>query len=142
MGKSNISQDPSQISLPVEGMSCAACSTRVERTLAKIPGITQANVNLINGSAAVSFDSEQVSPIEIADAIKKTGFSVPSRSFDLAIEGMTCSACSTRLEKVLSKLDGVYGASVNLATSNARVSVTSGTLSVSEIGRASCRERV
>lgn len=133
MGKSNISQDPSQISLPVEGMSCAACSTRVERTLAKIPGITQANVNLISGSAAVSFDSEQVSPIEIADAIKKTGFSVPSRSFDLAIEGMTCSACSTRLEKVLSKLDGVDGASVNLATSNARVSVTSGTLSVSDL---------
>ena len=133
MGKSNISQEPNQISLPVEGMSCAACSTRVERTLAKIPGITQANVNLISGSAAVSFDSEQVSPIEIADAIKKTGFSVPSRSFDLAIEGMTCSACSTRLEKVLSKLDGVDGASVNLATSNARVSVTSGTLSVSDL---------
>ncbi len=133
MGKSNISQEPNQISLPIEGMSCAACSTRVERTLAKIPGITQANVNLISGSAAVSFDSEQVSPIEIADAIKKTGFSVPSRSFDLAIEGMTCSACSTRLEKVLSKLDGVYGASVNLATSNARVSVTSGTLSVSDL---------
>lgn len=133
MGKSNISQEPNQISLPIEGMSCAACSTRVERTLAKIPGITQANVNLISGSAAVSFDSEQVSPIEIADAIKKTGFSVPSRSFDLAIEGMTCSACSTRLEKVLSKLDGVDGASVNLATSNARVSVTSGTLSVSDL---------
>jgi Cu+-exporting ATPase len=37
------------------------------------------------------------------------------------------------LEKVLSKLDGVYGASVNLATSNARVSVTSGTLSVSDL---------
>lgn len=133
MDNSNLSTDQSQISLPVEGMSCAACSTRVERALEKVPGVTQANVNLINGLAEVAFDSKQLSPIAIADAINKTGFSVPSHTFDLTIEGMTCSACSTRLEKVLSRLDGVESAVVNLATSKARVSVTSGTLSVSDL---------
>ncbi len=44
-----------------------------------------------------------------------------SGSIDLAIEGMTCAACVTRVEKVLSRVPGVTSAEVNLATNRARV---------------------
>jgi hypothetical protein len=42
-------------------------------------------------------------------------------SFDLAITGMTCAACASRVEKVLSRVPGVTAASVNLATERAHV---------------------
>ncbi len=49
-----------------------------------------------------------------------------SDSIDLAIEGMTCAACVTRVEKVLSRVPGVAAAEVNLATNRARVAVGPG----------------
>ena len=44
-----------------------------------------------------------------------------SDNIDLAIEGMTCAACVTRVEKVLGRVPGVSTAEVNLATNRARV---------------------
>src|SRR5699024_8949740 len=44
------------------------------------------------------------------------------------VEGMTCTACSTRVDKVLNKLEGVVNASVNLSTNKALVEFYSGTL--------------
>ncbi len=44
-----------------------------------------------------------------------------SDTIDLAIEGMTCAACVTRVEKVLGRVPGVSTAEVNLATNRARV---------------------
>ena len=44
-----------------------------------------------------------------------------ANQIDLGIEGMTCAACVTRVEKVLSRVPGVAGAEVNLATNRARV---------------------
>ena len=46
------------------------------------------------------------------------------RVVDLAIEGMTCSSCVGRVERALSQGEGVLSASVNLATEQARVSVS------------------
>ncbi len=55
------------------------------------------------------------------------GAGVPSESLDLAITGMTCAACSTRLEKVLNRLPGVE-ASVNLAAERATLRFPPGAL--------------
>mgnify|MGYP001065879190 CR=1 FL=1 len=49
-----------------------------------------------------------------------------SETIDLGIEGMTCAACVTRVEKVLSRVPGVEQAQVNLATNRARVTVAPG----------------
>jgi Cu+-exporting ATPase len=50
----------------------------------------------------------------------------PTRTHDLAISGMTCAACSARVEKVLRKRPGVLSAGVNLATERARIEVAEG----------------
>ena len=124
------------ISLPVEGMTCATCAARIEKVVGKLPGITEANVNLATEQADVSFDPALVGTADIAAAIVRAGFTVPPQSFELSIEGMTCASCVGRVEKALLKLDGVAQASVNLATEKARVSVQAGVVGAVDLIRA------
>jgi Cu+-exporting ATPase len=58
--------------------------------------------------------------MKVAEAVESAGLNVPLQTLELGIEGMTCAACSTRLEKVLNRLPGVE-AVVNLAAERARV---------------------
>ena len=44
------------VRIPVSGMTCAACSSRVQRALEKQPGVADANVNLMMKTATVHFD--------------------------------------------------------------------------------------
>ena len=117
-----------RIELPIAGMTCAACSTRLEKNLNRLEGVT-ANVNLTTEVAQVEFDPALVQPAALLEQVKKTGFSVPDQTLDLAISGMTCAACSTRLEKVLNRLPGVE-ARVNLAAEKARLRFTPGIASL------------
>jgi Cu+-exporting ATPase len=114
------------VTLPVRGMTCAACSTRLERVLAKVPGVSQAAVNLAGEQATIRFDKTQVTPLRLAEAVAGAGFSVPSDTIELSIGGMTCASCSARLERVLGKVPGVVKAEVNLATERARVEALKG----------------
>ncbi|NTV96532.1 MAG: cadmium-translocating P-type ATPase [Thiobacillus sp.] len=108
-----------QLTLPIAGMTCAACSTRLENNLNRLPGV-EARVNLATETAQLSYDPAQADPAAILAQVARTGFAVPPTSLDFSIAGMTCAACSTRLERVLNGLPGVE-ARVNLATETARV---------------------
>ena len=119
------------IELPIAGMTCAACSSRLEKNLNRLEGV-QASVNLAVEKARVEFDPANSSPAAIVEQVRKTGFSVPLQTLDLAIAGMTCAACSTRLERVLNQLPGV-DARVNLATEKARLRYTPGLASPAEL---------
>lgn len=107
------------LSLPIAGMTCAACSTRLENRLNQLAGV-EARVNLANETARIDYDPDQTELARILGQIEKTGFQVPPTTLDLQISGMTCAACSSRLERVLNALPGVE-ARVNLATEHARV---------------------
>ncbi|MHB9102906.1 MAG: heavy metal translocating P-type ATPase, partial [Sulfuricella sp.] len=115
---------PQHIELPIVGMTCAACSARLEKNLNKLPGV-KAAVNLASEKALIEFDPALASPAELVQAIQKTGFSVPDQELVLVLEGMTCAACAARVEKVLNKIDGV-SATVNFATEKARIRVAPG----------------
>lgn len=109
-----------QIALQIEGMTCAACSARVERVLNKMEDV-EAQVNLATESAKISYDAEKVSPTDVIQKIKDIGYDVETEKLELTIYGMTCAACSSRIEKVLSKMDGVVKAVVNLSNETATV---------------------
>lgn len=126
-------QAPSTLTLPVEGMSCAACSSRLENVLSKQPGVIAATVNLAGETASMTFDPGLTAPQNLAQAVAEAGFKVPEQPFDLEISGMTCASCSARLEKVLANLPGVVAATVNLATERAHVSVLAGTVALSSL---------
>lgn len=119
------------IELPIEGMTCAACATRIEKNLNKLTGV-QAAVNFANEKARIAFDASATQPGELIHSIEKAGFHVAPQSVQLQISGMTCAACSGRIEKALSKLSGVT-ASVNLATETAHVSYNPAVETVEDI---------
>ena len=105
----------------ITGMTCAACANRIEKGLKKMDGVKEANVNLALEKAMVQFDSAVMSPTDITNKVKDLGYDVITDTQELEITGMTCAACSTRVEKGLNKMDGVLEANVNLALERATI---------------------
>ena len=122
-----------RVSLPVEGMTCVNCAARIEKVVGKLPGVEAANVNLASERADVTFDPNSASVALIAEAIGKAGFSVPAQTIRLAIDGMTCASCASRIETALTKVPGVARASVNLADENATVAIAAGAGSAADL---------
>ncbi|EKS9794156.1 MULTISPECIES: heavy metal translocating P-type ATPase [Burkholderia] len=130
--------DSTTIELDIDGMTCASCVSRVEKALAKVPGVTRASVNLATERATVDA-AANVSAAQLVDTVKQAGYgatptvtdagvaafapSLPAApaSIELDIDGMTCASCVSRVEKALAKVPGVTRASVNLATERATV---------------------
>ncbi len=107
-------------SFGVEGMTCASCVGRVEKSLSRVPGVVSASVNLATEKAFVHA-SEAIPPAQLSAAVRKAGYVMKTDSVTLEIRGMTCASCVSRLEKVLGKVPGVTEATVNLATEKARI---------------------
>jgi P-type Cu+ transporter len=63
-----------KVVIPVSGMTCAACQSRVQRTLNKTPGVVDASVNLMMGSATVAFDPSATTPRALVETIRSTGY--------------------------------------------------------------------
>jgi len=108
------------VTVGVTGMTCAACSSRVEKVLNKMDGV-EAQVNLTTEKANINYDPEKVSVPNINAKIKKLGYGVQTEKAELDVFGMTCAACSSRIEKVLNKQEGVKQATVNLANESAAI---------------------
>jgi len=106
-------------------MTCAACAQRIEKTIRKLSGIEQATVNLASEKLFVEYDPDKLTLDTVKDAVAKIGYEVVEKSDSshvaIPIGGMTCAACAQRVEKSIKKLEGVAGASVNLATEKATV---------------------
>ena len=62
-----------KLTFQVTGMTCAACSARVEKVTSQIPGVRKAEVNLLSGSMTVEADSAQVAE-PIRAAVEKAGY--------------------------------------------------------------------
>ncbi|GAB6086026.1 heavy metal translocating P-type ATPase [Alkaliphilus crotonatoxidans] len=63
-----------EITIPVAGMTCASCSSAVERALKKLEGVKTVNVNLATEKAVVHYDSTLIRISQIKQAIKKAGY--------------------------------------------------------------------
>ncbi|WP_321946102.1 heavy metal translocating P-type ATPase [Paraburkholderia sp. J10-1] len=119
--------DTAVAELEVHGMTCASCAMRVEKALAKVPGVTRASVNLATEKATVEA-SGGVAAATLVAAVEKAGYEavpVATETATLAIGGMTCASCANRVEKALARVPGVAGVSVNLATEQATVNTRS-----------------
>lgn len=104
-----------EMQIGITGMTCASCSSRIEKVLNKMDGVT-ANVNLALENAKVTVEEDKANPGEVAEKIKKLGYGVREKRLDVAIRGMTCASCAVRIEKGLNRMAGIASAKVNLAT--------------------------
>ena len=112
--------DSKQVTVGVTGMTCAACSSRIEKVLNRMDGV-EAQVNLSTEKASITFNDDETNLSDIKKKIENLGYGVLTEKVDLDIYGMTCAACSSRIEKVLNRQEGVEKASVNLTTEQANV---------------------
>jgi len=62
--------------LPVDGMTCASCVRRVERALARVPGVRDAGVNLATATARVTFDPAVATVDQLGVAVERVGYHV------------------------------------------------------------------
>ncbi len=109
--------------ITVKGMHCASCAQSIEKALKETPGIVKANVNLASEKAYVTYDPSVMSENELIATINATGYEarLETRKAIIRIGGMTCASCAQTLEKALRKAEGVFEASVNLASEKAIV---------------------
>jgi Cu+-exporting ATPase len=123
-----------KITLPVTGMTCANCAMNIERTVKKLDGISDAQVNFAAEQAAIAFDPTQLHLKDVIARIKDSGFAVPTNKVEFAVTGMTCANCAANIERALNKkVSGIVNASVNFASERAAVEYIPGVASLREM---------
>jgi Cu+-exporting ATPase len=128
-----MSQNLKETSLQITGMTCAACAVRIEKGLKKIEGVSEASVNLALEKSTIKFDPSKTNIEAIQAKVRDLGYDVVTEKAEFNITGMTCAACSARIEKGLNKLDGVIKANVNLALEKATVEYNPGVIGKADI---------
>ncbi len=109
--------------LPVSGMHCAACATRLQKVLQHKPGVQSAAVNLATAQAQVSTSAE-VTFEQLQQWVAQTGFQVPQQTLTFTITGISCAACVQRIEKRLRREPGVLAIAVNVASGQTAIQAT------------------
>ena len=124
-----------QNTFKIDGMTCSACANRVERVVKKMNGVEEASVNFATETLLVKFDDAKIDAPKIEEAIVKAGYSVRKdmRDYTFKVEGMSCSACANRVERITKKIDGVESANVNFATEKLTVRVDAEKVRYSDI---------
>lgn len=124
----------------VDGMTCGACTSAVESAFKDVEGAGEVSVSLVMGRAVVHHDPTTLPPSKVADLIENKGFDAEVLSTDMpqtsdksdksgtqssvttiAIEGMTCGACTSAVEGGLKDVAGIYSVNVSLLSERAVV---------------------
>lgn len=124
--------ETANLTLGIEGMTCASCVGRVERILKAVPGVKDVSVNLATESARISENDPTAMPAILA-ALDKAGYPARVGETVLTIDDMTCASCVGRVEKALKAVPGVISAEVNLATETARVRYAEGAVATGDL---------
>ncbi|MGH2584188.1 MAG: heavy-metal-associated domain-containing protein, partial [Dehalococcoidia bacterium] len=70
------SDNTTEVAFPVTGMTCASCVRRVEKALGKVPGVSEASVNLATERAKVVYDPAVAGADQLKAAVEKAGYGV------------------------------------------------------------------
>ena len=107
-----------QVSLPIEGMTCASCVSTVRGALARVPGVSDADVNLATETALVTF-SGGVDPL--VRAVHSAGYRAGAAEALIGVQGPLDASSARSLEAALRATDGVVDAIANAAADEASV---------------------
>ncbi|KAI9682898.1 MAG: hypothetical protein M1829_006334 [Trizodia sp. TS-e1964] len=145
----------SMTTLRVEGMTCGACTSAIEAGFQSVPGVKAFNISLLSERAVVEHDPELVSAEAIAQVIEDKGFDatiLDSRASAIlcerdtsgktgslhmttkvAIEGMTCGACTSAIEAGFKNQDGLIKFGISLIAERAAINHDPSKLSAQQI---------
>lgn len=125
--------------ISIEGMTCGACTSAVEGGLQGVAGVQSVNVSLLSERAVVEHDASVISAGQIAEIIEDRGFgasildtkvvelsetqasdnSTQMMSTTVAIEGMTCGACTSSVSNAFNDVEGIIQFDVSLLAERA-----------------------
>ena len=128
--------EKTQATLGIEGMTCASCVGRVEKTLLSLNGVSEVAVNLASETARLSIDDPE-SLHEAAQALDALGYPARKARVTLNIASMSCASCVGRVDKALADVPGVLSVTVNLAAETATVEYLEGVVSTADLMAAS-----
>lgn len=119
------------------GVSCQVCVNKIEKKLSKLEGMKEAVVNLSTEKLSVDYDETILKDEIIIEIVKKLGYEIEEESdlkdIELDIDGISCQVCVNKIEKKVSKLNGVKSVAVNLANSRGKIVYDSDVIKLSEI---------
>ncbi|MGL5152684.1 MAG: heavy metal translocating P-type ATPase [Clostridium sp.] len=109
----------------IEGMHCASCANRLEKSINKINGIDNGTVNFATETLSLNYDNSKLTKEDIEKEVVKIGFKVKKnlKSYSFKIKGMNCASCANKIEKNVNEIIGVESAGVNLATEKLTVTI-------------------
>jgi Cu+-exporting ATPase len=88
--------------LPVEGMTCASCVSRVEKALKNVEGVSVANVNLATEKVTVAFDDRKTNLFALSKAVSEAGYSLSIQNGNKA-DSASASAAESRQERAFAE---------------------------------------
>ncbi|NP_001135860.1 ATPase, Cu++ transporting, alpha polypeptide isoform X1 [Nasonia vitripennis] len=127
--------------LHVDGITCNACVTAIEKHCKKLVGVKNVLISFISGKAEIDYDSNEIRPADIAASITELGFPAllinekgsQIKEVEMHITGMTCSSCVSKIEKTVKQLPGVQSAMVSLVTQKGKINYDPSKISADEI---------
>ena len=92
--------------LDITGMSCSACSSRIEKVVNRMQGVEQMSVNLLKNNAHVTFDESVVDEKEIIARIEKLGFGASVHAANVAAPVPQQDTAAQEMEEMRQRLIG------------------------------------
>ncbi|KAK2583714.1 hypothetical protein KPH14_009634 [Odynerus spinipes] len=139
--KTETTSETATVKIRIEGMTCQSCVKSIEGTIGARPGVVNIRVDLKEKIGHVQFKPDEITPMELVEAIEDMGFtaSLPSSDDDspsdkeptvktcvIHVGGMTCMSCVKSIKSALSDKPGVRDVDVSLENEEAKVSYVTG----------------
>ncbi|PNH45949.1 hypothetical protein VD0004_g2078 [Verticillium dahliae] len=148
-------EDLMSTTIAIEGMTCGACTSAVEGGFKDLPGLKSFSISLLSERAVIEHDPTLLTAEQIAEIIEDRGFGAeilesnkiqPERksksgagststiaTTTIAIEGMTCGACTSAVEGGFTDVDGVLKFNISLLAERAVITHDTSKLSADKI---------
>ncbi|MCL5999611.1 MAG: heavy metal translocating P-type ATPase [Chloroflexi bacterium] len=131
MVRERYSDNLSRVEVPIRDLTRSG-GPALAQVVRAVPGVRAAHVNVRPGRLVVEYDPARVQVGDVLEAVRGAGYSPDGQSVRLKINGLYCAECASRIEDALKSVPGVFDASMNAATNEAKVecSTTLGDLSL------------
>ncbi len=125
-----------RIEIPVHGVNGRQGAAHLEAELQRLDGVRQVTVNAKSEAVRVLYDPNVTSVATLVERIQAAGYTPGVATTTLSIGGMYCGSCVSTIEQALRTTSGVFDASVNLATEQARIEYQPGLVDLAGLARA------
>src|SRR5258707_5027670 len=122
-----------RLTLPIEGMSCAACAVTVQGALGTVSGVTQASVNYATGKASVDYDDTQTGIATLVHAVREAGYDAGQARVSFVVSDLHYGPSVAGLERAFTAVPGVLRAAANQATETVTVTYVPGVTATDQL---------